>query len=317
MSRKPRWVLALAATVVVVVAGGVVSLGTGGSSSGRDQTPAWARDGEVPNALHEAADEARQAKFDRGHGKEGDRRGPIEPSRGAGRQPRLPARLRRRPSGAQGAPCFQTPSPAAPASPAPQQARAAPERLDRTGPADPQRRRPGLTVHRSGNRRRAFHPGVGPGHGARHRPQLRNHPRRLPNVGCRRGRRHLAHQRRPGHSCRMDRATRRPADQLLRLALLRRRHRSALRRLRGAQRLQRLRSRVGPVRIDRLRRQLDPGAGQRCGRHQPLDRRDRRRPQRTRNDLHRHRRRPPRLLLGQRRAVHAAECTSARRLPIN
>ena len=80
MSRKPRWVLALVAAVVVVVAGGVVVLSTDGSSSRHDRTPAWARDGEVPNALHEAANEARQAKFDRGHGKEGDRRGPSSPA---------------------------------------------------------------------------------------------------------------------------------------------------------------------------------------------------------------------------------------------
>ena len=78
MSAKSRLIGTLAA-IALIIAGSVVALISGGSR-GHDLTPAWAHDGEVPNALHEAADEARQAKFDRGHGKEGDRRGPSSPA---------------------------------------------------------------------------------------------------------------------------------------------------------------------------------------------------------------------------------------------
>jgi hypothetical protein len=63
----------LAALLLAV--GGAVVLGTA-----RTDKPAWAGDNEVPNARHEAADEARQAKFKRGHGKEADRRGPASPA---------------------------------------------------------------------------------------------------------------------------------------------------------------------------------------------------------------------------------------------
>ncbi|HZP15478.1 MAG TPA: hypothetical protein VFA96_06630, partial [Nocardioides sp.] len=68
------------------MAGGAVALATTGGSSGKKvasfKDPKWAKDGEVPNALHEAANEgseAHKAKFEREHGKE-ERRGPKSPA---------------------------------------------------------------------------------------------------------------------------------------------------------------------------------------------------------------------------------------------
>src|SRR4029079_10692830 len=84
--RRPSWRLMVSlVAVVAVVAGGLITLTSGGSSPGRDgdQDPAWARGHEVPNALREAADEGREARegqFNRGHGKEGRREGPSSPA---------------------------------------------------------------------------------------------------------------------------------------------------------------------------------------------------------------------------------------------
>src|SRR3954454_17546358 len=73
--------------VVVEVAGVAVARFAGGSSGGEakgsrdaDAGPAWVGAGETPNARHEAADEAHQAKFERGRGKEADREGPSSPA---------------------------------------------------------------------------------------------------------------------------------------------------------------------------------------------------------------------------------------------
>src|SRR5581483_10608025 len=82
--RRPSWrLVALLVAVVAAVTGGAIALASGGSSSARHKDPAWARDHEVPNALHEAANEGReahQAKFERDRGKEADRQGPSSPA---------------------------------------------------------------------------------------------------------------------------------------------------------------------------------------------------------------------------------------------
>jgi hypothetical protein len=75
--------MALIVVVVAAVTAGVIALASGGSSSAGDRDPAWAHGHEVPNALHEAANESREAheaKFDRDNGKEGRREGPSSPS---------------------------------------------------------------------------------------------------------------------------------------------------------------------------------------------------------------------------------------------
>lgn len=78
LSRKPRWILSL--LVALLVAGGAVIAFTGGGGKGEADKPAWAHGKEAPNARHEAAEEARQAKFERSHGKEGNREGPSSPA---------------------------------------------------------------------------------------------------------------------------------------------------------------------------------------------------------------------------------------------
>ncbi|MCW3064840.1 MAG: hypothetical protein JWN32_2012 [Solirubrobacterales bacterium] len=83
--RWPSWrPVALLLVAVAVVTGGAIGLASSGSSPGRAKSaPTWARGGEVPNAQHERANEAknaRQAKFERGKGKEGSRTGPTTPA---------------------------------------------------------------------------------------------------------------------------------------------------------------------------------------------------------------------------------------------
>lgn len=73
-----RWGLAALAAVVVVAGAVTVVLATRGSK-GEDH-PAWVdEDQETPNARHEAANEAKEAKFDR-DGKEASREGPKSPA---------------------------------------------------------------------------------------------------------------------------------------------------------------------------------------------------------------------------------------------
>jgi PKD domain len=83
--RWPSWrVAVLILVAAAAVTGGAIALTTGGKSSARgEREAAWARGHEVPNALHERAMEGRQAKeakFEREHGKEGERGGPRSPA---------------------------------------------------------------------------------------------------------------------------------------------------------------------------------------------------------------------------------------------
>jgi hypothetical protein len=78
--RKLRSVWTLLGAIVVIAGGVAVALALSGSSRERDRDPAWARGHEVPNARQEAANEARQAKFDRKDGKEANREAPKNPA---------------------------------------------------------------------------------------------------------------------------------------------------------------------------------------------------------------------------------------------
>ena len=87
MSRgQLRWALGALLIAVLVVVGLVARGGSGSAKRVADAAPAWVKDGDTPNARHEAADEAqhaadqaRQAKFTRSKGKEAAR-GPKSPA---------------------------------------------------------------------------------------------------------------------------------------------------------------------------------------------------------------------------------------------
>ncbi len=253
--------------------------------------------------------------------------GAVESGRRAGREPRLSAHLRRRP--ARG--CVAQGVRRKPQKPGSVRVRhasglhqaawpRAPGAWTALGPVTPERPGRGVAVLR-------------PGHADRARP--RRSPGRvtaiaidpaaqasapagaLPAVGRRRGRRHLAHERRARRQPQLDRAAGRPADERVRLADLRSRRRPATRSTRApASPTAPATPRPGSACSSRpTAARLVAGSRQRGRGDQPLDRRDRRRPDRPGHDLHRHGARAPRLLVGQRRPAHAAGRADAGRLP--
>lgn len=78
LDTRRRWIVLAAAALIL--SGVVVLVSSGRHHGSAEEKPAWVGDGEVPNARREAANEAHQAKFDRGHGKEADREGPSSPA---------------------------------------------------------------------------------------------------------------------------------------------------------------------------------------------------------------------------------------------
>jgi hypothetical protein len=77
VKRRLRSIWTFVGAVVLIACGVGIAVALTGSSGARDRDPAWARGHEVPNALHEAANEA---KFSRKDGKEADRESPKNPA---------------------------------------------------------------------------------------------------------------------------------------------------------------------------------------------------------------------------------------------
>ncbi len=77
--RKMRWRLSSLVVLALLAATAAVLISRSRSHQ-LDAKPAWVGDGETPNARHEVANEAHQAKFERGNGGEAARRGPSSPA---------------------------------------------------------------------------------------------------------------------------------------------------------------------------------------------------------------------------------------------
>ncbi|MCW2966518.1 MAG: hypothetical protein JWM71_290, partial [Solirubrobacteraceae bacterium] len=78
-SRRRMWVVVVA--LVAAVGGGVIAMSSS-RSPGKRTASSWAHGHEVPNALHEAANEGKEqheAKFNRSRGGEARREGPTSP----------------------------------------------------------------------------------------------------------------------------------------------------------------------------------------------------------------------------------------------
>ena len=243
-----------------------------------------------------------------------------DPGRRAGRGPGLPARLRRRPA----CPADRAgvrPGPGRAAGRQLRERRRVPGRGARRPPVEgarpvhAARHRPRLAVRRPRDPEGSRRPRVRPGHRARDRPRLPAGRCRLWVAAAGGGiwRTTDALAPKPTWIAPDDE----PAHDRVRLAPLRRRRTTCSTRARGAERLRVTPRPASACSARRRRRALDAAARQRQGGDQPLDRGDRRRPPAPAHHLHRHRRRPPRFRVRQRRPADAAERSDARRLPLD